>query len=28
MLNILKRSRDGLLYTKKETNCGLFTVKP
>jgi len=23
---ILKRARDCLLYTKKETNCGLFTV--
>ena len=23
---ILKRSRDCLLYTKKETNCGLFIV--
>jgi len=28
MLNIIKRSLDGLLYTQKETNCGLFTVKP
>jgi len=25
---ILKRSYDCLLYTKKETNCGLFIVKP
>jgi len=23
---ILKRARDCLLYTKNETNCGLFTV--
>ena len=26
LLNILKRSRDCLLYTKKETNCVLFIV--
>ena len=28
LIRILKWSRDCLLYTKKETNCGLFTVKP
>ena len=28
LYKILKGSRDCLLYTKKETNCGLFTVKP
>ena len=26
LTTILKRSRDCLLYTKKETDCGLFTV--
>jgi len=28
IMDILKRSRDCLLYTKKETNRGLFTIKP
>jgi len=28
LIRILKRSRDCLLYSKKENNCVFFTVKP